>query len=122
MSTKNPPLSASVFTISQHFPSIAASITALARYKLPWPAKLVGFSAAARGKSGSSPTLALDLLAGGVSVLSAPVSVADGSVTEASIATARISDEAVLTIDSTIGGTSTPTFTDVDVLASFVRV
>lgn len=123
MATKLPPATASsVHILPYHFASVTADVTAAATIKLPFAAEIAGFSVAARASSGTTPTLAVDLKAGGNSVLSAPVAVTAATVTEATIATARIADEAIVTIDLDIGGTSTPTFLDVDLLLTLVRI
>lgn len=80
-----------------------ASVTAAVRFKLPFRASLIGVSAAARASGGTTPTLTVDVQVAGASALSAPVAVAAGAVAEA------------------IGGT-TPTWDDVDVLLTLVRV
>jgi len=124
MATRLPPATAGspVFVLPYHFASVTADTTAAVKIKLPFEADIVGFSVAARASSGTSPTLDINLKAGASSVLTAPVSVSTSTVTEASIATKRVADEAILTIDFDIGGTSTPTFNDVDILLTLVRI
>lgn len=124
MATRLPPATAGspVLLLPYHFASVTADVTAAVKIKLPFEADIAGFSVCARSSSGTTPTLTVDLKAGGTSVLSAPVTVTPAEVTEATIATKRVADEANLTIDFDIGGTSTPTFNDVDVLITLVRV
>lgn len=112
-----------VFPLLLSIASVTADVTAAKRLKLPFPAKLLAVSGGARAKSGTTPTLAVDVKAGGVSVLTAPVAFVDGSVTEASIDStkAQIADEAEITIDLDVGGT-TPNYSDVDILLTFVRI
>lgn len=98
-----------------------ASKTALIKFKLPFKAKLVGVSATARASGGTSPTLTVDVQAGGTSVLSAPVSVTAGTVSEATVSTATLADEATVTVDIAIGGTN-PTWDDITVLLTLVRL
>lgn len=97
-----------------------ATVTSAATLKLPFPAKVVGVSATARASGGTTPTLTVDVLDDASSVLSAPISVTAGAISEGAVATAKIADESVLTIDLTIGG-GTPTWDDVDVLLTLVR-
>lgn len=97
-----------------------ASTTAVARFTLPFPAQLIGVSASARASGGTSPTLTVDLLQTAVSVLSAPISVTAGAVTEGTIATSALTDEAAITVNLAITGTS-PTWNDIVVLITLVR-
>lgn len=99
------------------------SVTAAARIKLPFAAQVLGVSAAARDSGGTDPALAVDVEDDGTSILTEAVSVTKGQVAEASVdgAKALIADESVLTVDLTITGT-TPTWDDVDVIITLVRV
>ncbi len=97
-----------------------ATTASVAKFKLPFAAKLIGVSATARASGGTSPTLTVDVGAGGTSVLSAPVSITAGTVSEATIATSTLADEATITVDLAIGGT-TPTWDDITVLLTVVR-
>jgi len=105
------------FHISGQYTATTAGV---ARFALPFPAKLVGVSTSARASGGTSPTLTVDVKAGGTTVLSAPVAVTAGAVSEATITTSNLADEAVITVDLTIGGTS-PTWNDITVLLTVVR-
>jgi len=96
-------------------------VTAAARLKLPFKARVLGVSAAARASGGTSPTLTVDVKEGGTTILTAPVAVTAGAVAEASVADAALADEAELTVDLAIGGSS-PTWDDIDVLITLVRV
>lgn len=95
-------------------------VTAAARIKLPFPAKVLGVSASARASGGTTPTLTVDVLDDGTSVLSAPVSVTAGSVSEGTVTSTGIGDESLLTVNLAIGGT-TPTWDDIDVLVTLIR-
>lgn len=97
-----------------------ANVTSAARIKLPFPAKVLGVSASARASGGTTPTLTVDVLDDGVSMLSAPVTVTAGTVAEAIVAAAKVADESLLTVNLAIGG-STPTWDDIDVLVTLVR-
>lgn len=97
-----------------------ANTTAVSRFALPFPARVVGVTAAARASGGTTPTLTVDLLDDGTSVLSAPVSVTAGSVSEGTIANAAVADESVMTINLAITGTS-PTWNDITILVTVVR-
>lgn len=97
-----------------------ANVTAAARIKLPFPAKVLGVSASARASGGTTPTLTVDVLDDGVSMLSAPITVTAGAVAEGTVAAATVADESLLTVNLAIGG-STPTWDDIDVLVTLVR-
>lgn len=97
-----------------------ADVTAVTRFALPFPARVVGVSASARASGGTSPTLTVDLQDDGTSILSSPVSVTAGSVAEATISTLAVADESVMTIDLAIGGTN-PTWDDITVFVTAVR-
>jgi hypothetical protein len=81
--------------------------------------KLIGVSATARASGGTTPTLTVDVLAASTSLLSAPLSVTAGAVSEATISTATIADETVVNINLTIGGTN-PTWDDISVLLTLI--
>lgn len=97
-----------------------ATTAAVARFKLPFKARLMGVSASARASGGTTPTLTVDVKAGGTSLLSAPVAVTAGAVAEATVATPAIADESEITVDLAITGTN-PTWDDVSVLLTLVR-
>jgi hypothetical protein len=123
MPTKNFPLGAGVLLLPLHLSGqYTANRTAIARLKLPFAADLVGVSASARASGGTTPTLTVDVQKGGVTMLAAPVAVTAGAVAEATIvASSQIADESVITIDLAIGGT-TPTWDDITVNLTLVRV
>src|SRR5690242_17422154 len=54
----------------------------VARFTLPFPAAVLGVSASARASGGTTPTLTVDVKEGGVTILSAPISVTAGAVAE----------------------------------------
>lgn len=97
-----------------------ADVTAVATLKLPFPARVLGVSASARASGGTSPTLTVDVLDDGTTVLSAPIAVTAGAVAEGTLAAPVIADESVITIDLAITGTN-PTWDDVDVLITLIR-
>lgn len=97
-----------------------ATTAAVALWKMPFPCKLIGVGASARASGGTTPTLTVDLQAGGVSLLSAPISVTAATYTEGTIATSVIADEASMTIDLAITGTN-PTWDDITVFLTVVR-
>lgn len=123
MTTRTPPISTpGVMVLPFVFAgATTATAAAKARFTLPLRAKLLGAQASARSSSGTTPTLAVDVQVGGVTALSAPIDVTAAAVAEGTIATAAIADEAEVTIDMTLGGTS-PTFNDVNVVLTIVRV
>lgn len=99
-----------------------ATTSAAVTIKLPFRAKVLGVSASARASGGTAPTLTVDVLDDAASILTAPVAVTAGTVTEAALdaAAAQIADESIVTIDLAITGTS-PTWDDIDVLITVAR-
>lgn len=98
-----------------------ANTTAVARFTLPFKAQLVGVTASARASGGTSPTLTVDLLEGGVTVLSAPIAVTAGAVAAGTITDSTLADESAITVNFAIGGTS-PTWNDIVVFITVVRL
>jgi hypothetical protein len=97
-----------------------ATTNGVVRLQLPFRAQVLGTSASARASGGTSPTLTVDVLEGGVTILSAPMSVTAGSVTEGTLTDTVLADEAIITVNLAIGGTS-PTWNDITVLLTLVR-
>jgi len=97
-----------------------ATTAAVVRFKLPYAAKLVGVSATARASGGTTPTLTVDVKEGGTTVLSAPVAITAGTVSEGTVSDSLLADESTITADLTIGGTS-PTWNDIVLLLTVVR-
>lgn len=123
MTTQNIPVSTpGVMMLPFQFATAAATAAARARFVLPFPAKLLDVQASARAATGTSPTLTVDLEADGTTVLDAPIDVTAGEAASGVIATDRLDDETELTLDFAIGGTDTPTFTDVTVVLTLVRI
>jgi hypothetical protein len=87
------------------------------RFKLPYAGRLIGFSASARTLSG---TISVDFAAGGSSLLSAPVDLTAGTVTEGTVTTSAVADEAELTAVVYITGGSA-TVSDITILPTFLR-
>ena len=107
------------FSINKQYTATTAGVV---RYKMPWPAKLITVQAAARASGGTTPTLTVDVKEAGVSKFTAPITVTAGAVAEGAIGTIpRIADEAVITVDLTIGGTS-PTWDDITVVMVVKRL
>lgn len=97
-----------------------ATTVAVARFTLPFKAQLIGVSASARASGGTTPTLTVDVLEAAVSVLSTPVAVTAGAVSEATITDANLADESAITVNLAITGTS-PTWNDIVVFITVVR-
>ena len=87
------------------------------RFKMPWPATLLGFSAIVQN-TGSTGAMTFNLKESGTTVLSAPIAVNEYAVTEATIADSSIADEAVMTIDVAV---TAGTWTDPTVQILFKR-
>ena len=97
-----------------------ATRTGIITFQIPFKAKVLGVSAKARASSGTTPTLTVDVKEGGVSILSAPFSVYSSAVTEGTISDKTIADEATVTVDLTIGGTS-PVWQDITTILTLRR-
>lgn len=97
-----------------------ATTVAVARFTLPFEANVLGVSASARASGGTSPTLTVDVKEAAVTILSAPITVTAGAVAEGTVTDILLADEAAITIDFTIGGTS-PTWNDIIVLLTLAR-
>lgn len=105
------------FHISGQYTATTAGVI---KFDLPFKARVVGVQANARASGGTSPTLTVDVLAGGTTILSSAISITAGTVSHGTISTAALADEASITVDLTIGGTS-PTWNDITVVLVLVR-
>jgi hypothetical protein len=114
--TTNYPPTTSVYAMPIFMPGTYSATTTPVKFAIPYAARLVGFSAAVGGSSG---TVTIDLQAGGVSLLSSPIS-ASTNVVEATISTAAVTDESVMTIVVTISGAS-PSVSSITAVPTFVR-
>ncbi|GAB4184215.1 MAG: hypothetical protein OHK0024_24360 [Thalassobaculales bacterium] len=91
--------------------------------KVPQGFRVLGVSAYARSATGTSPTLTVDIKAAGSSILTTPVAVTAAAAAEASlVAGVSVADEALITIDLAIGGTDTPTWNDITVTITGIRL
>ena len=95
-----------------------ASTTAVAKWLAPMPCEVYHVSATARASGGASPTLSV-VFKNGASTVST-MAVTAGAITEGVLANTTVADEATLSIDFTIGGTS-PTWNDIMVLVGCKR-
>lgn len=97
-----------------------ATTVAVAKWNMPFKCRLIGVGASARASGGTTPTLTVDLKAAGSTLLTAPITVTAATYTEATVGAGAIADEAAMTIDLTIGGTS-PTWNDIVIFITVVR-
>lgn len=97
-----------------------ATTAAVARFTLPFEASVLSVQASARASGGTTPTLTVDVMEAGVSILSAPVAVTAAAVSEATVADANLADESAITVNLAIGGGS-PTWNDIVVLVTLFR-
>ena len=97
-----------------------ANATAVHRFKMPYAATVIGVSASARASGGTTPTLTVDVMEGGVSILSAPVAVTAGAIAEATVSDTELADESSITVNYAITGTS-PTWDDITVQIDLLR-
>ncbi|WP_447978085.1 hypothetical protein [Candidatus Nitrospira bockiana] len=95
-----------------------ASTTAVAKWTMPYPCEINHAQATARASGGTSPTLSVVLKNGANTV--STMAVTAGTVTEGTLANTSVADEATITVDLTIGGTS-PTWNDITVLVGCKR-
>ncbi len=120
--TQNYPTSATgVQVIPIHISGqYTASTTDVVELQMPFAAKVLGISATARASGGTAPGLDIDVLEGGTTILSAPISVTAGTVSEATISDTALADESTVTISLSIGGGS-PTWDDITILTTIMR-
>lgn len=99
---------------------VTADKTAAVKITLPFEAKVIGATATARASGGTTPTLAIDILDDGVTILSAPIAVTAGAVAEGTVSAPVIADESVVTVNLDLGGTS-PTWDDITITLTLAR-
>lgn len=119
--TQNFPPGTSVYAIPLHLSgTYSAGLSGVAAIKMPYGARLIGFTGMSRATTGPTTTMhTADLRAGATSVLSAPLGLSTVGVTEATIATAAIPDETTLFVDLNMGTLST--VLDTTLLLTVVR-
>ena len=99
----------------------SAANAVVTRFKIPYAARLIGFSAAAETIGGGvNSVVTVDLRAGGVSLLSAPVELTAGAVVNAVVSTSAVADEAELTAYLDVTGTNA-VVSYVTMLPTFLR-
>ena len=91
------------------------TVTSVIRWRPPFGYEMTGVQVAARASGGSTPTLTVDVLSGGVSRLSAPVAVTAGATAWATLLNSALPATADVTINLAIGG-GTPTWDDITVI------
>ncbi|MEX2630024.1 MAG: hypothetical protein WD341_08810 [Tistlia sp.] len=106
--------------VTFHLATVDANATSAIALELPFPADVLGVQASARASTGTTPTLAVDVLEGGTTLLSAPIDVTAGSVTQGTLSDAVVADEAEVTVDLEVGGSS-PEFSDVTIVLTLSR-
>lgn len=104
--------------VSGQYTATAAGVV---KFKMPFPATVVHASATARASGGTSPTLTVDVLEAGTTILSSAISITAGTVSDGTLSDTALADEAAVTVDLTIGGTS-PTWNDITVLLVLKRL
>ena len=105
------------FHISGQYTATTASVV---KFNIPFKAQVMGVSATARASGGTSPTLTVDVKEAGTTILSSAISITAGTVSEGTVSDTSLADEAAITVDFTIGGT-TPTWNDITVLITVRR-
>lgn len=96
-----------------------ASTTAVIKFTMPYPCTINYAQATARASGGTSPTLSV-VLKNGASTVSTIGPITAGTVAEGALANIGVADEAAMTVDLTIGGTS-PTWNDITILFGCMR-
>lgn len=126
--TPNIPLTAQEMVIPiQLSGTYTATSVAVAKFKLPFRAYVLGVSATAQSSAGTTPTLTVDVLDAGTSILSAPLAVTAGAVTEGNVAagnlaTPELPDESLVSVNLAIGGSGeTLGFNNITVLITLAR-
>jgi len=116
-SITQPGLTVLPFHISGQY---TATLTGIVKFNMPFKARVVNVLANARASGGTSPTLTVDVMEAGVTILSAPISITAGTVAEGTITDVIIADEAAVTVNFAITGTS-PTWNDITVILVVLR-
>ncbi len=99
-----------------------ATTAAVVKFRAPFPFQVVHISATARASGGTTPTLTVDVKQGSTSLLTAPISITAGTVSDGTLtASPSIPDESTVSVDLAIGGTS-PTWNDITVLIVLKRL
>jgi len=121
--TANPsPASSGYMVMPMPIMGLYTSNTAsVVKFKVPYPAKLVHVSATARQSSGSNPTLTVNVKDAGTTVLSSPISITAGTVTDGVISSPTVTDESLLSVDFAITGTA-PRWNDITLLLLLKRL
>lgn len=105
-----------------HLGTRTADVTEVVSFDAPFDGKLVLFEVTAKAATGTNPTLTADIQQGTTSLLASVVSFTAGARTEATLATSTsFVKDTQISVDLDIGGTDTPTFTEVCILAGFER-
>ena len=85
----------------------SSSTTAAVTWKAPTGYRVMHASVTARAVTGTNPTLTVDVKSAGTSILSAPVAVTAGSITDAVLGTSpKLVDEGAVSVNLAIGGTA----------------
>ena len=95
-----------------------ATTTNKVRFKMPWPATLLGVSGVYR-TGGIESTMTVDVTEAGTTCLSTPLLINSTSVTEGIITDSAIADEATIAINLVVAGSGT--FLDPTVQLIFKR-
>lgn len=98
-----------------------ATKTAVVKFTAPNGYKVVGANATARTASGTSPTLKVVGKSGTYVNYSGTVTAA-GTTKALTVTSNRITDESAVTVDLVIGGTSTPTWSDITLMLLLKRL
>ncbi len=122
--TKNPPPGAPGYTpVVLSIPgSYTSTASGVVKFKAPAGYRIVTANANSRTVSGTNPTLKVNIKNGIYSTYSGTVSTAATPKDLTAATDTTITDEGSVAVDLTIGGTNTPTFTDLTVFLLLKRL
>jgi hypothetical protein len=99
------------------------SKTGIIKFTAPYRFRVVNATVNARASSGTNPTLKVRALSGVLGLYSTSGAITAGTVKQATLAASPIIvDESAVTMDLVIGGTDTPTWSDITLMLLLKRL
>jgi len=103
--------------------SYTTSTTGIIKFTTPNGYRVVNANVNARASSGTNPTLKVLAKSASFTLFSTSGAITPGTVKQATLAAApKITDESAVTMDLVIGGTDTPTWSDITVMLLLKRL
>lgn len=102
-------------------PGQYTATAATVKFRLPFKAEVLGVSATARASGGTGPILEVDLTEDGTSILSSPMNITAGAITEGTVSDKSLADESSVGIQLNIRGVDSPTWNDITTLMTIRR-